>query len=137
MRCWGGRRSASGAGGLFAALGRLLLSAGEMLSMRIELLSLEARQEVLRLTGAVVLLLFTALFVAFALAGASLLLVMAFWESHRLLVLAALTMVYVLLALGAGLSLRRTLRTVPFRASREELRLDLERLEDAAGGRRR
>lgn len=105
--------------------------------MRIELLSLEARQEVLRLTGAVILLLFTSLFVAFALACASVLLVMAFWESHRLLALGALTIAYVLLALGTGLSLRRALRAVPFRASREELRLDLERLEDAARGRRR
>lgn len=137
MRCRGARRSESRAGGLLAALGKLLLSAGEMLSTRIELLSLEARQEVLRLTGAAILLLFTAVFVAFALACASVLLVMVFWESGRLLALGALTVVYALLALGAGLSLRRALRIVPFRASREELRLDLERLEDVAGGWRR
>lgn len=137
MRCREARRSESRAGGLFAALGRLLLSAGEMLSTRIELLSLEARQEALRLMVAAILLQFTVVFAAFALVCASVLLVVTFWESHRLQVLTVLTIVYVLLALGTGLSLRRALRVVPFRASREELRLDLERLEDVARGRRR
>lgn len=137
MRCRRGARSGQHAGGLLSALQQLLVSIGELLSTRIELLALEARQEVLRLMSAAMLLLLTAVFLMFMFACASALLVMVFWESHRLLAVAVLTAVYALLALIAGLALRRALRGEPFAATREELRLDVARLGDADRGRHR
>lgn len=124
------RREASDqrASGLLYALRRLLLSAGELLSTRVELLALEARQEAVRILGSLMLLLLTAVFLAFALAGASVLLVAVFWDSHRMLALTMLTVVYALLALISWLSLRRLMRRRPFAATREELRLDVDRI---------
>jgi uncharacterized membrane protein YqjE len=123
--------------GLLFACRKLLVSIGELLSTRMELLALEAREEVLRLLRSAALLLLAAVFLAFMLAGASAFLIMFFWDSHRLLALGVLTAVYALAALVCMLSLRRLLQGRPFRATREELRLDLERIGGVDRGRDR
>lgn len=110
------------------AVRRLALSAGELLSTRAELLALEARQELCRIHRSLMMLLLTAIFLAFTLAGASALLVLVFWDSHRILALTALTVLYALIAMICCLSMRRLTRGTPFPATREELRLDLERI---------
>jgi uncharacterized membrane protein YqjE len=113
------RREASDqrASGLLYALRRLLLSAGELLSTRVELLALEARQEAVRILGSLMLLLLTAVFLAFTLAGASVLLVAVFWDSHRMLALTMLTVVFAASPHAAEALRRDARRIAPGRRS--------------------
>jgi len=112
--------------GLFASLRQLLGTAIEIAAVRLALLSTEIEQEKLRLFDAVLwaglaLILLTVgvlLFSAF--------IVLSFWESYRLPILGALTVLY----LGGGVWLMRSARRRfrspggPFGTSVAELEAD-------------
>jgi uncharacterized membrane protein YqjE len=101
------------------------------LDYRLDLLILEFQEEKQRLLG----VLFLAMIAAFAaLLGflcINLLVVMLFWETHRVLVVVLMCVFYIATALSIVMWLRHRLRSEPdpFSASRSELRKDLSLLE--------
>jgi uncharacterized membrane protein YqjE len=102
----------------------------ELLQLRLELLSVEAQEEVLRV-GA--LLVYGAVAVAFLSLGVvflALLITVALWDSHRLLALALFTALFLLMGGVAAWLARERVRsgTRLFSASVEELRQDREDL---------
>lgn len=105
----------------------------ELLQLRLELFSIEAQEEVLRI-GA--LLVYGAVAVAFLSMGVVLLAVLvtvALWDSHRLLALAIFTALFLGLGGLAAWRARERVRsgTMLFSASVEELKQDREALRSA------
>jgi uncharacterized membrane protein YqjE len=121
------------AGGLRSALARAGASLFGLVRTRFELASveyLEAREHALTrvvLTAVVV----TAF--AFAALMASALVVVLFWDTHRVAALAAVTLVYAAIGAGAWWRLKVTGRTAPapFAATLAELERDGEWLSEA------
>ena len=120
----------AGTEGTLARVRQLLADAVELVQVRLELLSLEAREDIGQLLAlglqaalAVVLLSFGPIFLA-------LFLTVLLWDSQRLLALGIFTTAFlgggVVLALLAWQRLRRGLRL--FRSSIQELQADRERL---------
>jgi uncharacterized membrane protein YqjE len=125
------QRSSSSPGlGLFDSAKALLATLIGVVHNRLELLSTELQEEVGRvalmlLWGAVALF-----FVFLAIAFLALLILIAFWDDHRLLVAALLAALFVVLALVAGFAARKQIaaKPRPFDASLNELARDREQL---------
>jgi len=123
--------SRPGAGlGLFDSAKALLATLIGIVHNRLELLSTELQEEVERvalmlLWGAVALL-----FAFLAFAFLALLILIAFWDDHRMLVAALLTAAFLILALVAGFAARKLIaaKPRPFAASLNELAKDREEL---------
>lgn len=118
------------ASGLFDSAGRLLSSLLAVVQTRLELVSVdvsEAQQHLLRLIVASVAALFAVLI---AVVLATLVLVMAYWDSQRLLVLGLLSLVYFGLGSGIALLAVREARRLPraFASSIAELAKDRQQL---------
>ncbi len=119
--------SPGGAREALHALGEDVLAAARV---RLELVSVELQEEsqrqkdVLRLTAVAVL------FGVAGLAALAVLVVAAFWETHRLAALAAVTGAYLAAAAWAGLRLRERVRTSPppFSGTIAEFQRDLDML---------
>jgi uncharacterized membrane protein YqjE len=116
--------------GLFDSAKALLATLIGVVHNRLELLSTELQEEVGRvalmlLWGAVALF-----FVFLAIAFLALLILIAFWDDHRLLVAALLAALFVVLALVAGFAARKQIaaKPRPFDASLNELARDREQL---------
>jgi uncharacterized membrane protein YqjE len=115
---------------LSSSLKGLAATVLELLQLRLELLSVEAQEEVLRV-GA--LLVYGAVAVAFLSLGVvflALLITVALWDSHRLLALAVFTALFLLMGGVAAWLARERVRsgTRLFSASAEELRQDRDGL---------
>jgi uncharacterized membrane protein YqjE len=115
---------------LSSSLKGLAATVLELLQLRLELLSVEAQEEVLRV-GA--LLVYGAVAVAFLSLGVvflALLITVVFWDSHRVLALALFTALFLLMGGVAAWLARDRVRsgTRLFSASVEELRQDREGL---------
>ncbi len=115
---------------LSSSLKGLAATVLELLQLRLELLSVEAQEEVLRV-GA--LLVYGAVAVAFLSLGVvflALLITVALWDSHRVLALALFTGLFLLMGGVAAWLARERVRsgTRLFSASVEELRQDREGL---------
>lgn len=115
---------------LSSSLKGLAATVLELLQLRLELLSVEAQEEVLRV-GA--LLVYGAVAVAFLSLGVvflALLITVALWDSHRVLALAVFTALFLLMGGVAAWLARARVRsgTRLFSASVEELRQDREGL---------
>jgi uncharacterized membrane protein YqjE len=116
----------SGTGPL-ASLRRLAQTGLALVLTRLELLAVELRQEELRVFDALVLGVFGCVLLGLGAVLLALLLVVLFWDDHRMAVLVALTLLFA--ASGAGLLLLardRLRRTRPFAATLGELRTDRE-----------
>lgn len=102
----------------------------EGVKYRGELMSLEWQEEKRRLFQVVLSAVLAALSTAIALASLNVVLLMIFWETHRLEVAVGFSVLYALLALIFGLSARRRarLKDKPFQSTFEELRKDGERI---------
>jgi uncharacterized membrane protein YqjE len=113
-----------------ARLRGLLADVIELVQVRLELFTLEARQELARLTWMAVLAVLAVVFAGFGLVFLALFLTVLLWDSQRLLALGIFTVIF----LGGGLTLallvwQRVRQGVQmFAATREELRRDHERL---------
>lgn len=120
--------------GLLASLRRLLATGVEILQTRIELLSVELEEEGVRLRELLLYALIALFFLGFGLLLLTLLVVVVFWDSHRLPVLAGITALYLAIGVGAVLRVRHTLRTRPrlFAATLGELGKDREHLAPRA-----
>ena len=116
--------------GTAARLRALLADVVELVQVRLELFTVEARQELARLAHVAALGALAVVLLSFGLIFLALFLTVLLWDSQRLLALGIFTTAFLgvgaVLALLAWQRLRRGLRQ--FRASIQELRADRERL---------
>jgi uncharacterized membrane protein YqjE len=107
-------------------LKRIGASLLEAVEDRLQLLALDLQGEKLRLVPLLVGVLGGLLAAVMAILSLNLLLLLIFWDSHRLLVGIALFVFYLLVAVVLALVVRRKLKSspVPFRTTLEVLRKD-------------
>ena len=106
-------REAPPEAGLFASLRRMLATLSELLQTRLELVSVEVEEQ---LQYALELMLWSVAAIFFATTALLLLaltVVIAFWDSHRLLAAVLVTVAFLVAALAAALGVRRRLRRRP------------------------
>ncbi len=108
----------------------LLSSALGLLQSHVELAGVELQEEKERLRQAAAVGVLAVIGLGMGLLMFSALLVVAFWDSHRLLVLGLLTLGYLAIGIGAVAFMRRRLsdQPQPFAATLAELEKDRERL---------
>lgn len=112
--------------GLFASLRRMLATLIELVHVRLDLVGVELQMEVQRATS-VLLWAFAAIVLGIvALMLLAVTVLIAFWETHRLLAAAGITAVFAVSSLAIALTVRHRLRTWPkmFGATLGELRND-------------
>lgn len=102
----------------------------ELLQVRLELLSVEAQEEVLRIAGLLAYGAVAVVCLALGLGFLAGLITVALWDSHRLLALGVFAAVFLLLGAMAAFQARERVRrgTRLFSASADELRQDREAL---------
>ncbi|MBS0405335.1 MAG: phage holin family protein [Proteobacteria bacterium] len=126
----GGATVTAGVESTATRLRQLLADAAELVQVRLELLSLEAREDIGQLLTLGVQAALAVVLLSFGLIFLALFLTVMLWDSQRLLALGIFSTAFlgggVVLALLAWQRLRRGLRL--FRASIQELRADRERL---------
>ncbi|PKO65427.1 MAG: hypothetical protein CVU22_20045 [Betaproteobacteria bacterium HGW-Betaproteobacteria-16] len=115
---------------LSASLKTLAGTVLELLQLRLELLSVEAQEEVQRLGGLLVYGAVAVTFVSLGLGFLSILITVALWESHRLLALSVFATLFLTLGgVCAWMARERALAgTRFFSSSAEELKRDRESL---------
>lgn len=114
-------------------VGRIRSLAGgllEILETRLELFGADVELQGQRLRTIAILLLCGLLFLALATVFGSMLVIVAFWDDHRLAAIAVVTGLYLAAGLACLLGLRRLIRAGPrpFDATIAELREDIARL---------
>ena len=122
--------SQESAGGLFASLKSLSASLVGIVQTRLELLSTDVAEERERLTALLVLAQVALFCLGVGVVLLAMLIVVVFWESHRLAALGALTGVFLLAGAAVGWLALHRLRTKPrlFAASLDELAKDRQQL---------
>lgn len=115
---------------LSSSLRGLAATVLELLQLRLELFSVEAQEEVLRVGALLVYGAVAVTFLSLGLAFLAMLITVALWDSHRLLALAIFTTLFLVLGgIAAWLARQRVQSgTRLFSASVEELRQDREGL---------
>lgn len=115
---------------LSSSLRGLAATVLELLQLRLELLSVEAQEEVLRVGALLVYGAVAVTFLSLGVVFLALLITVALWDSHRLLALAAFTALFLVLGGVAAWLARERVRsgTRLFSASVEELKQDREGL---------
>lgn len=126
-------RPASGqpaVGGLLDSLRAMGRTAREALHVRGELFAVELREELARRRDHLLLAAVAFAFLHTALLLVTLLVAVAFWDTHRVAALVAMTALYLALGIGAALRLRQAIAAgpKPFAASLAELDQDLGRV---------
>ena len=123
-----GEQSASG--GLLASLRTLGASLAGIFHTRIELLAREFELERLRITRLFLYGIGASFFFLLGAMTLTLLIIVLFWDSHRLIAIGSLVLLYFAAAIGlARIAWRQITRGArPFAASVAELRKDRERL---------
>lgn len=108
----------------------LLADVAELAQVRLELLTVEAREDLAQLAAIAAQALLALVLASFGLIFLALLATVALWDTQRLLALGVATAVFLGGALALGLLARRRLRhgLRLFRGSLDELRRDQEKL---------
>ena len=117
---------AHGGQGLFASLRRMLATLVELVHARLDLAGVELQLEIHRATS-VLLWSFAAIVLGtVALVMLAVTVLVAFWETHRLLTAAGIAVVFALASLGVALKVRQRLRNWPhmFGSTLNELKSD-------------
>lgn len=117
--------------GLFASLRRLLTTLVELVHERLDLVGIELQIEVQR-AASLLLWAFAGIVCGFvALVLLAMTVLIAFWDTHRLLAAGCITAVFALASLGMALHVRHRLRTRPrvFGATLDELQHDVAALK--------
>jgi uncharacterized membrane protein YqjE len=106
-----------------------------LVGTRIELLGVELREEAFYLRRMLVVAAVAAFLLGGALVLLGVLVAAAFWETHRLLALAAVTGAYAVAGVGALMWLGSSLsqRPPPFQATVSELEADMRALRESSG----
>ena len=99
--------------GLLRSFAKLLATAIAIAQTRLELLSTELQQEVHRAAEIMVWTLVALLAAGIGLFMLALVIVFAFWDTHRVLASVVVTGVFALIAASAGLVLRAKMRSRP------------------------
>lgn len=122
-----GSRSTSG---LFGSLKALLSTAAAVLQTRLELLANELQEKKLRIVQLGLLAIAAVFFLAFAVLLLTMFVIVAYWDSHRLLAVGGFAALYLFLGIVlAGVAAKRaSARSRLFEASLRELARDRERL---------
>ena len=115
---------------LSASLKGLTATVLELLQLRLELLSVEAQEEVLRVGGLLVYGAVAVAFLSLGLGFLAMLITVALWDTHRLLPLAVFSGVFIGLGVVAAWFARERVRsgTRLFSATVQELKQDREEL---------
>lgn len=113
---------------LIGSVSGLLATVVSMGRTRLELLSVEVQEQARRIVGTVIWALVGLLTAAAGLVFAALTVIIAFWDSHRLLAASMVTATFLGIALVAALVVIRRVRGEPglLAATRAELRRDEE-----------
>ncbi len=116
--------------GLLATLQRLLATFTEILHTRVEILSTELEEEGGRVRQLFLYGLVSLFFLGLGMVLVTVFVVMAFWETHRLYVLAGFAVLYLGVGVITALVARHKIKTRPrlFSTTLAELRKDRERL---------
>lgn len=116
--------------GLFDSLKNLSVSLVGMVHTRLELLSNDVAEEREQLTAFLLMMLVALGCLGVGVVLLSILIVLAFWETHRFLALAGLTGVFLTAGIGLGWLALHRVRTRPrlFEASLAELAKDRQHL---------
>ncbi|MDP1644837.1 MAG: phage holin family protein [Thiobacillus sp.] len=117
-------------GGLFESLKTLSVSLISIVHTRLELLSTDIAEEREHFTTLLVLVLVALFSLGFGAVLLAMLIVAAFWESHRLVALGGLTGFFLIAGAGVGWLAMHKVRTRPklFAASLAELSKDRQQL---------
>lgn len=114
-------------GGILSAAKRMLGTLRDVAENRVELFLLEAREERGRMFSALLLAAGGVLCALMTLVLATATLVVVFWDTHRVLVLGVVTIVYAVGAVAAFVAVRSRLRKwQPFSATLDQIRKDRE-----------
>jgi uncharacterized membrane protein YqjE len=113
--------------GLLVSLRRLLKTFTEILHTRVDILSTELEEEVCRVQQLLVYGLVSVFFLGLGLVLVTLFVVMAFWETNRLYVLACLAVSYLGVGAITALVVRHKVRTRPRLFSTTLSELDKDR----------
>jgi uncharacterized membrane protein YqjE len=121
-----------GAGlGLFASLRRLITTLVELVHSRLDLVGIELQLEVQRATSLLLWAFAGIVCGTVALVLLAVTMLIAFWDTHRLLAAGCITALFALASLGMALHVRRRVRTRPrlFGATLDELQHDVAALK--------
>ncbi|MGD9945261.1 MAG: phage holin family protein [Burkholderiaceae bacterium] len=123
-------RGQPSAPGLLGRVRNLAASLLEIIETRISLASTEFQQQADRYRRAGLLLLAGVFFAAMTLIFASLLIIAAFWDTHRIAAAAGVALFYLVGTAICVVAVQRLLRqsSRPFEATLAELRHDIDRL---------
>ncbi|MHB1051949.1 MAG: phage holin family protein [Thiobacillus sp.] len=120
--------------GLFESLKTLSVSLVSIVHTRLELLSTDVAEEREQLTSFLVLVLVALGCLGVGVVLLAMLVVVAFWETHRLLALAGMTGIFLAAGVGLGWFAIHRVRTKPrlFEASLAELSKDRQQLRSGS-----
>jgi uncharacterized membrane protein YqjE len=126
--------SRTGMGGLFESLRTLAGSVVGIVHTRLELLSTDIAEERAHLTSLLVMGLVSLFFLGVGVVLLAILIVVAFWESHRLAALGGLTGLFLIAGAGLAWLAVHKARTRPrlFEASLAELSKDRQHLSSGS-----
>ncbi len=116
---------------LAASLKGLFSGVLGLFQVRLELFTVEAREEVSRLGGLLVLAAFACVFLSLGVGFLAILITVALWDSHRLLALMAFTVLFLTLGVVAAYMVKQRMAQGSrlFVASLAELQQDRDRLK--------
>lgn len=116
--------------GLWTSLRRLLSTSAEILHTRIEILATELEETGIRIAELFLYSLLSMFFFGLALLLATLFVVLVFWDTHRLAVVAGFAVLYLALGTGAVLAVLHKIKHRPrwFSTTLTELGKDRDRL---------
>lgn len=115
--------------GLFSSVGRLLSNSVDLLLNRLNILSADVGISVQRLLSILSIFLFGVFFLCMAIFLVVILLVVIFWDTHKVLVISSLLGVFVILGLALFALAKNKLKGMPhfFEATISELKTDQKR----------
>jgi uncharacterized membrane protein YqjE len=121
---------ASRSSGLLGSLKSLVATLVAIAQTRLELLANEIHEEGLRVSRMLVLALIAVLFLGFGVLLLTLLVIVVFWDSNRLLAIGGAAAVYLVIGISLAIEVRRRSAASSrlFEASLGELKKDRERL---------
>lgn len=120
--------------GLLGSLQKLLATFSEIIQTRLDILATEWEEEIVRLQQLLLYGLLALFFLGLGVVFASLYLVVMYWDSHRLMILAGFAVLYLTIGIIAASVVYRQLRNRPrlLSATIAELRKDRDRLTGGA-----